>query len=199
MARRVVTTQCFKRVSHVRSTSQSCFSSGIFTHISGDGERPTMVDVGNKVATLREAMASCKVKLPEETLIALGVHDVPESIRNTKDIIGKKGPVITAAIIAGVMGAKKTSELIPFCHPLPLDFVDIKIDWHSRNELKVQCLVKVRNSTGVEMEALTGASTAALCVYDMLKASSHNIQISELQLESKVGGKRLFKRDENKR
>ena len=104
------------------------------------------------------------------------------------DIKGPKGAVFATAIAAGVMGVKKTSELIPFCHPLPIEQCKINIEL-VEEEIIVDCKVKVTHKTGVEMEALVGASVASLCVYDMLKALSHNIVISETQLISKVGGK----------
>ena len=98
------------------------------------------------------------------------------------------------AIIAGVMAAKKTHELIPFCHPLGLDSCKVSIEIEDNNAV-IDCICKVTHKTGVEMEALTGASVAALTIYDMLKALSHDIVISETKLMSKTGGKRSFKRD----
>src|SRR5690606_30034450 len=105
----------------------------------------------------------------------------------------KKGPVFDTAIIAGVLAAKRTHELIPFCHPLPLDGVKIDIR-ATRTGLVITCQVSVTHTTGVEMEALTGASVAALTVYDMCKALSHDIRIGPVQLVSKRGGKRDFRR-----
>ena len=101
----------------------------------------------------------------------------------------KKGPVIDTAIVAGVMAAKRTHELIPFCHPIPLEDCAITIDWNAERELVIQCSVRATHKTGVEMEALTGASAAALTVYDMCKSLSHGIRIRELSLVSKTGGK----------
>jgi len=107
------------------------------------------------------------------------------------EIVGAKGPVFATAIIAGTMGAKRTWDLIPFCHPLPVEHVDIQIavDGAQERTVGVSCTVRTTGKTGVEMEALTGASVAALCVYDMLKALSHDIVISELKLVAKAGGK----------
>lgn len=119
------------------------------------------------------------------------------------EILAKKGPVISTAIIAGVLAAKKTSELIPFCHNIPIDGVDINVELMetstssngpSQHFLDISCTVKTSAKTGVEMEALVGVSNAALCVYDMLKAVSHNIVIKEIALAAKEGGKHTFKR-----
>ena len=147
--------------------------------------RPTMVDVSDKVATDREAHARAIVKLPAEVVAAL----------DGDEITTKKGPVFATAIIAGVMGAKKTHELIPFCHPLGLEKCKITIDV-SGQQAVVDCRCKVHHKTGVEMEALTGASIAALTIYDMCKAISHDIVIGETRLISKTGGKQDFHRDD---
>ncbi len=147
--------------------------------------RPTMVDVSDKVATDREAHARAIVKLPAEVVAAL----------DGDEITTKKGPVFATAIIAGVMGAKKTHELIPFCHPLGLEKCKITIDV-SGQQAVVDCRCKVHHKTGVEMEALTGASIAALTIYDMCKALSHDIVIGETRLISKTGGKQDFHRDD---
>lgn len=97
-------------------------------------------------------------------------------------------------IFTGVMGAKNTSSILPFCHPLPLDFIDIKIeiDKEKVRTLKIDCIVKTTHKTGVEMEAIIGVTHAAVCVYDMLKAVSHNIVISQVKLISKSGGKSAY-------
>lgn len=153
------------------------------------------VDVGNKPVTRREATASCLVLLPPETLSALGCSvDSPFEQRDTKHLTSKKGPIISTATIAGIMAAKRTSELLPFCHPLPIEWVGVNIAWFSATILKVSCSVRVSHTTGVEMEAMAGASGAALCIIDMLKASSHDISITQLRLERKSGGKRFFER-----
>lgn len=152
------------------------------THIDDDN-RPTMVDVSGKRVTKREAVARSVVYLPDAVRAA--VRD--------GDIDSKKGPVFATAIIAGVMAAKKTHELIPFCHPLGLENcdVDIRLDGDSA---VVECRCRVHHKTGVEMEALTGASVAALTIYDMCKALSHDIVIRDTKLMSKTGGKRDYER-----
>lgn len=147
--------------------------------------RPTMVDVSKKIATDREAHARAIVKLPAEVAAAL----------DGDEITTKKGPVFATAIIAGVMAAKKTHELIPFCHPLGLDKCKITIDVTDQQAV-VDCRCKVHHKTGVEMEALTGASIAALTIYDMCKALSHDIVIGDVRLISKTGGKQDFHRDD---
>ena len=143
--------------------------------------RPSMVDVGGKAVTTREAHARSVVLLPQEVLAAL----------DGDEIQSKKGPVFATAIIAGVMAAKKTHELIPFCHPLGLDNCDVAIAIDG-NRAVIDCRCKVTHKTGVEMEALTGASVAALTVYDMCKALSHDIVIAETRLMMKTGGKQDF-------
>ncbi len=145
--------------------------------------RPKMVDVGDKTATSREAHARAVVVLPREVLAAL----------DGDEIQSKKGPVFATAIIAGVMAAKKTHELIPFCHPLGLDNCDVAIAMDGDRAV-IDCRCKVTHKTGVEMEALTGASVAALTIYDMCKALSHDIVIGETRLMMKTGGKQDFHR-----
>ena len=147
--------------------------------------RPTMVDVSKKVVSEREAHARSRVQLPEEVLSQI----------TGDEISTKKGPVFATAIIAGVMAAKKTHELIPFCHPLGLDSCKVAIEMDN-DVAVIDCRCKVTHKTGVEMEALTGASVAALTIYDMLKALSHDIVISDTRLIAKTGGKQDFKRDE---
>ena len=154
------------------------------SHIDAQN-RPTMVDVGEKTATDRKAHARAIVRLPAE----IAAHISGDEIET------KKGPVFATAIIAGVMAAKKTHELIPFCHPLGLDNCKVAIELQE-NDIVIDCHCKVHHKTGVEMEALTGASVAALTVYDMLKAMSHDIVISETRLIAKSGGKRDFRRNE---
>ena len=148
-----------------------------------------MVDVGHKAVTRRSAVAQSRLLLPA------GVAQV---IRDTGGR-SKKGPVFDTAIVAGVMAAKRTHELIPFCHPLGLDDCRITIELDG-DEVVIQCETSVQHRTGVEMEALTGASVAALTVYDMCKAMSHDIQIVSTRLLAKFGGKSDFdlrKSDEN--
>lgn len=106
----------------------------------------------------------------------------------------KKGAVFQVAIIAGIMAAKKTGELIPLCHPLGLDNCEITIELNKQQEIEIYCTTNIEAKTGVEMEALTGASIAALTIYDMCKALSHDIVIREIKLMEKTGGKRDFKR-----
>ncbi|MGI9220864.1 MAG: cyclic pyranopterin monophosphate synthase MoaC [Woeseiaceae bacterium] len=149
-----------------------------------DANRPTMVDVGDKAVTRRTATARSIVKLPAEVLAAL----------DGDEIASKKGPVFATAIIAGVMAAKKTHELIPFCHPLGLDSCKISIAVDGDQAI-IECRCRVQHKTGVEMEALTGASVAALTVYDMCKALSHDIVIGETRLIEKTGGKQDFTHD----
>ena len=153
------------------------------THLDKDN-RPSMVDVGAKEVTRRLAVAEARVQLPPSVAQALR-----ESGHRTK-----KGPVFDTAIIAGVMAAKRTYELIPFCHPLPLDNCAIEIEALEGGTILIRCRVSVHHKTGVEMEALTGASVAALTVYDMCKALSHDIRIESVQLVEKTGGKEDFKR-----
>lgn len=152
------------------------------SHVDSEN-RPTMVDVSGKHVTQREASAQAIVSLPDEVLEQV-VGD---------EISSKKGPVFATAIIAGVMAAKKTHELIPFCHPLGLTSCKVDIELQGSDAV-ITCRCKVTHKTGVEMEALTGASVAALTVYDMLKALSHDIVIRETRLQSKSGGKAEYRR-----
>jgi cyclic pyranopterin phosphate synthase len=154
------------------------------SHID-ERNRPTMVDVSDKIATDREAHARTIIELPAAVLAEL----------DGDEITTKKGPVFATAIIAGVMAAKKTHELIPFCHPLGLENCKISIAIDEQHAV-IECRCKVHHKTGVEMEALTGATVAALAVYDMCKAISHDIVIGETRLISKTGGKRDFNRGE---
>lgn len=154
------------------------------SHID-ESNRPTMVDVSDKIATDRQAHARTIIDLPAEVVAEL----------NGDEITTKKGPVFATAIIAGVMAAKKTHELIPFCHPLGLENCKITIEVTGLRAI-IDCRCKVHHKTGVEMEALTGASVAALTVYDMCKAISHDIVISETRLMAKSGGKRDFQHGE---
>lgn len=153
---------------------------GKLSHIDDDN-RPNMVDVSEKAVTQREAHARSIVHLPKSVLAALDVDEINS----------KKGPVFATAIIAGVMAAKKTHELIPFCHPLGLEVCDVSIVMDG-DEAVIDCRCKVTHKTGVEMEALTGASVAALTIYDMCKALSHDIVIGQTRLMMKSGGKEDF-------
>lgn len=149
-----------------------------FTHLNAVGD-PQMVDVSAKEVTTRTAVAQSVVQLPEAVVSRL----------ENDDIHTKKGPVFQTAILAGIMAAKRTSELIPLCHPLPLSKCSVDIRVNEAQEVVIECLVKTTSRTGVEMEALTGASVAALTVYDMCKGFSHDIVIASTQLLEKTGGK----------
>ena len=149
------------------------------THLDGDG-RPAMVDVSAKPVTAREAVAECRVRFPAAVAAQLRASGLRSA----------KGGIVETAIIAGTMAAKRTHELIPFCHALPLDGCRIAIDWHGERELRIECTVKATHRTGVEMEALTGATVAALTVYDMCKALSHAIVIGPARVLAKRGGRR---------
>ena len=153
------------------------------THLD-EKSRPSMVDVAPKTATHRTATARAIVFLPPEVLEKL---DGPE-------LVSKKGPVFQTAILAGIMAAKKTGDLIPLCHPLGLDNCQIYIHLDDNQHVVIDCTATVNARTGVEMEALVGASIAALTVYDMCKALSHDIVILETKLMAKTGGKRDFSR-----
>ena len=155
----------------------------MLTHIDNQGN-PTMVDVTGKQVSHRTATARSIVSLPAEVLEHLTGDDLQT----------KKGPVFQTAIIAGVMAAKKTGDLIPLCHSLGLDNCIITISLNEAQEVVIDCTASITAKTGVEMEALVGASIAALTVYDMCKAMSHDIVIKETKLLSKTGGKHDFKR-----
>ncbi len=148
-----------------------------FTHIDA-GSRPTMVDVSDKAVTKRTATAQTRVRFPA---------DVAEALRS-QQFNTPKGPVFQTAIIAGTMAAKRTHDLIPFCHPLGIEKCTVAIEMDGDDAI-VRCTVSVHHKTGVEMEALTGASVAALTIYDMCKALSHDIVIAETRLIEKRGGK----------
>jgi len=150
-----------------------------FTHLDADNLMPSMVDVSDKKVTRRVAIAQSKMTLSEEILIHLAGNDIHTA----------KGPVFQTAIVAGTMAAKRTADLIPLCHPLSLENLRIVISINSPNEVVINCTAIVMAKTGVEMEALTGATVAALTIYDMCKAFSHDIVIKETLLISKTGGK----------
>ena len=149
------------------------------THLDA-ANHPRMVDVGAKPATARRATAQATVRFPLPVARAL----------RDGGMRAKKGPVIDTAIIAGTMAVKRTHELIPFCHPLAVESCDFSIEFTSLGELTIRCDVAITHKTGVEMEALTGATVAALTVYDMCKALSHEIVIADVRLLEKSGGKR---------
>ncbi|AHM58987.1 molybdenum cofactor biosynthesis protein C [Flammeovirgaceae bacterium 311] len=154
-----------------------------FTHLDDKG-RATMVNVGEKQPTLRTATARSIVVLPAAVLEKLTAGEIQT----------KKGAVFQTAIIAGIMAAKKTGELIPLCHPLGMDNCQINIQVNEHQEVVIDCTASITAKTGIEMEALVGASVAALTIYDMCKAMSHDIVIRETRLMEKTGGKRDFKR-----
>jgi cyclic pyranopterin phosphate synthase len=151
------------------------------THVDESGQ-PAMVDVSGKAVTLRTATAAATVRLPPA---------VARELRSA-DFATAKGPVFHTAIVAGTMAAKRTHELIPLCHPLGIEKCSLEIHMDAAGHVQVRCTVSVHHRTGVEMEALTGASVAALTVYDMCKALSHDIVITDVRLHEKTGGKRDF-------
>jgi len=152
-----------------------------FSHLDND-DNPNMVDVSDKTVTQREAVARAKMYVPPNIM--------PFLIEN--NFKTKKGAVFQTAILAGIMGVKKTADLIPLCHTLPVEKCDVNIYVHGENEIWIDCTVKVSSKTGVEMEALTGASIAALTIYDMCKALSQEMMIKEISLISKLGGKSSY-------
>ena len=147
-----------------------------FTHLNENGEA-VMVDVGEKAFTERTARAFAKVKMKPETLKALINSEL------------KKGDGLAAARIAGIMAAKKTFELIPLCHNIPIETVKIEFDNNGTDELYIHSFAKCTYKTGIEMEALTAASVAALTVYDMCKAIDRKMVIESIKLVEKTGGK----------
>lgn len=154
-----------------------------FSHLDKSGN-PNMVDVSDKSVTERMARAMATVALPLEII---------ERFEND-DIHISKGAVFQTATLAGIMAAKKTSDLIPLCHPLMINKCKIDIEVNKKKEVDIYCTVRVSGKTGVEMEALTGASVAALTIYDMCKGFSHDIEIKSTRLVEKTGGKSDFKK-----
>lgn len=152
------------------------------THIDEKG-RPGMVDVSQKAITERVAAASGKIIMGEAIMKQLSA----ESFKN------KKGPIIDTAIIAATMAVKNTYNVIPFCHQIPITSIKVVIDPNNVG-FDISCSVKTNGQTGVEMEALQGVSAAALTIYDMCKALSHNMEITDIVLESKKGGKSDYER-----
>ncbi len=155
---------------------------GDLTHINKKGEA-VMVDVGEKEITRRTATAFAKIKMESETL------------RKLLDASLKKGDGLATARIAGIMGAKKTSELIPLCHNIPIESIEISFENNGEDELYIYCAGKCSYKTGIEMEVLTGATVCALTVYDMCKAIDRKMEIKEVKLLEKTGGKSDFKND----
>ncbi|MFT3904682.1 MAG: cyclic pyranopterin monophosphate synthase MoaC [Steroidobacteraceae bacterium] len=154
-----------------------------FTHLDA-ARRPSMVAVGAKAVTQRVAEAEALVRLPPAVARELARTGHRSS----------KGPIFDTAIIAGVMAAKRTAEFIPFCHPLALEHCSVTVRARPRGVLQVRCRAELHHKTGVEMEALTGATVAALTIYDMCKALSHEIRIEAVRLISKSGGRRRVQR-----
>ena len=154
----------------------------MLTHINENGEA-VMVDVGNKDVTVRTATAYARIRMQIETLEALLNADL------------KKGDGLSAARIAGIMGAKKTNELIPLCHNIPIEKITVNFEKESNCTLGIYVSAKCNYKTGIEMEALTGASVAALTVYDMCKAIDRAMTIEEIKLLEKTGGKSDYHRE----
>ena len=151
---------------------------GKFSHID-DKNKPKMVNVIDKKITKRRAVARAKMFLGEEII----------NLLDNEEINTKKGPVFQTAIIAGIQAVKRTAEIIPMCHPLLLDGIDIDIDFLDDEHIAIQCSVEMEGKTGVEMEALSGVSVAALTIYDMCKALSQKMIIKDIKLVEKTGGK----------
>ena len=141
-----------------------------------------MVDVSAKPPTAREAAAECRVRFPADVALQLRASGLKSA----------KGGIVETAIVAGTMAVKRTHELIPFCHPLPIEGCRIAVEWSGERELRIECKVKTTHRTGVEMEALTGAAVAALTVYDMCKALSQRIVIGPAKVLGKRGGRHDF-------
>lgn len=152
------------------------------SHVDSSGN-PAMVDVSEKTATRRTARAQAIVRMGSKIL----------SLIRENELVTKKGPVFQTAILAGVMGAKNTSTLIPLCHPLGLENCQVTIT-PEKEKIKIVSTATLTGKTGVEMEALTAATVAALTVYDMCKALSHEITIEEIKLLEKTGGKKDYRR-----
>ena len=149
-----------------------------FSHLN-EKNNPKMVNVSDKKITKRTAIAKATMFLGEEII----------SYFNNDELITKKGPVFQTAIIAGIQGVKKTSEIIPMCHPLLINGVDINIHVINSEHIEVLCEVIIEGKTGVEMEALTGVNITCLTIYDMCKSISQDIIIKEVKLLEKTGGK----------
>ena len=149
------------------------------SHVEGEGSeaRSRMVDVGEKPVTKRRALARARVVFPEGVL------------ERVLEGAGPKGPIEEVARVAGTLAAKKTGDLIPMCHPLGLDHVEVAFEVTAPGILEIRCEASCEGKTGIEMEALTGASVAALTVYDMTKALTHGIRIESVELLEKDGGR----------
>jgi len=148
-----------------------------FSHMDSDGNA-RMVDVSDKNDSLRTAIVRCLVRVSPETLNLLKENALP------------KGDVLTTAKVAGIQAAKRTADLIPMCHPLPISYVDIRFTVHDTDStIELECEVRTTYKTGVEMEALVGVQTAAATIYDMCKAVQKDIIIDACRLVFKSGGK----------
>ncbi|MBJ2174299.1 cyclic pyranopterin monophosphate synthase MoaC [Aureibaculum sp. A20] len=153
-----------------------------FSHINKKNQ-PKMVNVGDKAITKRKATAIATLFLGKKVVSNFKVNDITT----------KKGPVFQTAIVAGIQAVKKTSDLIPMCHPLAINGVDIDIDVIDDEHAEILCTVEIEGKTGVEMEALTGATITALTIYDMCKSISQHMILKEVKLLEKTGGKSDFK------
>lgn len=153
-----------------------------FTHITKKNQ-PQMVNIGHKDNSSRKATARAEMHLGEVVIAKF----------QNNELTTKKGPVFQTAIIAGIQAVKKTADLIPMCHPLLINGADITINIINDEQIEILCTVEVDGKTGVEMEALTGASVAALTIYDMCKSISKRMTINEVKLLEKTGGKSDFK------
>ncbi|MBA2226588.1 MAG: cyclic pyranopterin monophosphate synthase MoaC [Thermogemmata sp.] len=151
-------------------------SEASFSHLDAQGAI-RMVDVGDKEVTDRLARASARVRMQPQTLQAIREQQLP------------KGAVLETARLAGILAAKKTAELIPLCHPLPITAIHIDFAEEGEDSLRIEATVRVRGQTGVEMEALTAVSIAALTVYDMCKSLDRSMSIEDIRLEEKSGGR----------
>ena len=164
---------------NAQKDNQAAVSQSALSHLDSDGDI-TMVDVSGKTASTREARAQGQVRFPSA---------VYKQIK-AADGMTKKGSITQTAHIAGIMAAKRTHDLIPLCHPLPLDKIGLTFEYDDAlNSIIVSGTVKVTHKTGVEMEALTAVSIACLTIYDMTKAISHDIVIDNVRLITKTGGK----------
>jgi cyclic pyranopterin phosphate synthase len=165
--------------SNAKPNTQANLTTSGLSHLDSNGDI-NMVDVSGKIASTREAFASGQVRFPDDIYVQI----------KAADGMTKKGSITQTAHIAGIMAAKRTHELIPLCHPLPLDKIGLTFHYDDVTQaITVMATVKVTHKTGVEMEALTAVSIACLTIYDMTKALSHDIVIDNIHLINKTGGK----------
>ena len=170
--------KCILLVDDVSKDKIRSIKKSALTHVS-EKNLPQMVNVADKSISARSACAQAQLVFPK---------DIAKQLQ-AQDMRSKKGAVLDTAIIAGTMAVKNTSQLIPFCHALAIEGCDFSIVWQNKTTLRITCTVRLHGKTGVEMEALCGATVAALTVYDMCKALSHDIEICSVKLLSKRGGK----------